>query len=894
MKKLTVCVAVLLALCTAICCVSVGCNKNEPDLTGITAAKEYLSGQLRDAATVTNADFTRPAALRNEHGSYTVAWTVSVTSGDANGVKVGDAVNGIVTIDVDSFATAEIVYTLTATITDAEGNTETLTFNHKVEKFNAITVAEFLAKEEGDTIYAIIGYVMATGANEGSTGSFVVGDETGAIFSYETKREVFVGDKIAIWGKRSSNYQLPQITNTDVQILESNSASYAEDTATTLAAEDIDLAADNATVAAMAGKYYKITGSTLVMSDGYTNANYNDAQLLKLYTNDEIVGAVADFYGEPVDIYGYVRGNSPGNYLTIQVTKIEWAGEGTFVPSTPETRVAYEKENLTVDKITVEGEVELPTKGSRYFDTEISWALASTTVATLTDNVLTVAALPEADTDIVLTATIKNGTVTDTKEITVKVCAPAETFIKKALTAGAALADKAQTSENYIIIGTVSKITSAYSDQYENVSFNVTDGTNEILVYRYNLEDAATIKVGDAVAFAAPIKKYGTDIEAVATFLPLELTSIKDANTLGLAGTGEDGTMVYGSIKSIDSAYSSSYDNITITITDGTNDLYCYRLKGGADLEVGMYVLITGKPSSYKNAAQMAQGATYTLGTYEAPAVVETVTTIEAALSAAIDTPATLSGTVKSISEAWNTQYSNMSYYLTDGTNQILVYHAGGAEVKVGDVVSVTGKIGEYSSKKQLVSGTTTITTAHVCANFTEADCENPAKCTVCGTVQTGSVALGHTDVNPADNTCDRCSANLALNEESFAIAANAGVLAGDSLSLSWASTNFNFVAEKGTNNNAIRVSDSDHFRVYQGNNFKISGKASQGIAKVVITCTSNDYATACVNSLTSAGAIASADGTVVTVTVTAGTLAEITFTAAAQFRINNIVVFYA
>jgi|GEM_PF-6905582 len=623
MKKLSVCVAVLLALCTVICCVAVGCTPEEPDLTGITAAKEYLFGQLRNAETTTNADFTRPAALRNEHGTYTVAWTVNVTSGPANGVKVGEAVNGIVTIDIDSFTTEAIVYTLTATITDAAGNTETLTFNHKVDKFNAITVAEFLAKEEGDTIYAIIGYVMASGADEGSTGSFIVGDETGAIFSYEEKREVFVGDKIAIWGKRSSNYELPQITNTDVQVLESNSASYAEDTATALAAEDINLSATNAEVAAMAGKYYKITGSTLVVSDGYTNANYNDKQLLKLYTNDEIVGAVADFYGEPVDIYGYVRGNSPGNYLTIQVTKIEWAGEGEFVPSTPETRVAYEKENLTVDKITVEGDVELPTKGSRYFETEISWALASTTVATLTDNVLTVAALPEADTDIVLTATIKHGTVTDTKEITVKVCAPAETFIKKALTAGAALENKTQTAENYIIIGTVSEITTAYSEQHGNVSFNVTDGTNTILVYRYNLEDAATIEVGDAVAFAAPIKKYNADIEAVATFLPLELTSIKDANTAGLAGSGEDGTMVYGTIKSIDTAYSSTHDNITITITDGTNDLYCYRVKGGADLEVGMYVLITGRPSAYKGAAQMAQGATYTLGTYEAPAAEE-------------------------------------------------------------------------------------------------------------------------------------------------------------------------------------------------------------------------------------------------------------------------------
>ena len=623
MKKLILCVSVLLICVTAICAF-VACTPEEPDLTGLNMAKDYLSAQLQNAATDTSADFTRPAALRNEHGTYTVTWTVSVTSGSADAVKVGDAVNGVVTIDVDSFTTSDVTYTLTATIADANGNTATLTFNHKVPEFKSLTVAEFLALEEGDDVYAIIGYVMATGANEGSTGSFVVGDETGAIFSYETKREVFVGDKIAIWGKRSSNYELPQLTNTDVQILESNSASYVEDTATELAAADINLGADNATVAAMAGKYYKITGSTLVMSDGYTNANYNDSQLLKLYTNDEIIASVADYYGEPVNVYGYVRGNSPNNYLTIQVTKIEWAGEGTFVPSTPTDRVAYEKENLSLENITVEGNVELPTKGSRYFDTEISWSLAETTVATLADNVLSVAALPEADTEITLTATIKNADITDTKAITIKVCAPAESFIKKALTAGAALNDKETTSDSYIIIGTVSEITSAYDAEYKNVSFNVTDGVNELLVFRYSLEDAATIKVGDAVAFAAPIKKWGTDIEAVETFVKLNITSLKDAATAGTNSTGVDGTMVYGSIKSIDTVYSETHDNITITITDGTNDLYCYRVKGGADLAVGDYVLITGKPSAYKGDPQMAQGATYNnTAIYTAPVVEE-------------------------------------------------------------------------------------------------------------------------------------------------------------------------------------------------------------------------------------------------------------------------------
>ena len=194
------------------------------------------------------------------------------------------------------------------------------------------------------------------------------------------------------------------------------------------------------------------------------------------------------------------------------------------------------------------------------------------------------------------------------------------TFIKQAVKVAETLASGKKTTDSHILIGTVSKITSAYNASKNKVSFNLSDGVSEILVYGYNLDDAATIAVGDKLAIAAILTNYNGTLEAVGTFVKLNVTDLATAKQAGLDGTGVAGTMMYGKIKSIDYNYSSSSNNITVTITDGTTELSCYKLSGGADLKVGDYILVTGTPSSFKGAAQVAQGATYVSnGIYIAP-----------------------------------------------------------------------------------------------------------------------------------------------------------------------------------------------------------------------------------------------------------------------------------
>ena len=143
-----------------------------------------------------------------------------------------------------------------------------------------------------------------------------------------------------------------------------------------------------------------------------------------------------------------------------------------------------------------------------------------------------------------------------------------------------------------------------------------------------------------------------------------------------------------------------------------------------------------------------------------------------------------------------------------------------------------------------------------------------------------------------ADGSTLTITPYVEASEESVNIVAKAGALSADSTSISWTSDNFNFVAEKGSNNNNPRTSDTDHFRIYQGNIFTISGKDGEKMTKIVFTATSESYATVLATSLTTSGYTATATGSTVTLEIADGAT-TVTFTTTAQTRINNVVITY-
>ena len=92
---------------------------------------------------------------------------------------------------------------------------------------------------------------------------------------------------------------------------------------------------------------------------------------------------------------------------------------------------------------------------------------------------------------------------------------PTQATISEVLEQAKDLADQATLPDKYQITGVVSEITYAYSGQYKNISFILSDGSKTILCYRAKGDDASKIKVGDTITIVGDIKNYYGEIEVI-------------------------------------------------------------------------------------------------------------------------------------------------------------------------------------------------------------------------------------------------------------------------------------------------------------------------------------------------------------------------------------------
>lgn len=396
-----------------------------------------------------------------------------------------------------------------------------------------------------------------------------------------------------------------------------------------------------------------------------------------------------------------------------------------------------------------------------------------------------------------------------------------------------------------------------------------------------------------------------------------------------------------GVITSVDTAYDSGYNNVTVTIVVNNmtdKPIQCFRLKGtGADqIAVGDTITVTGNIINYTSfnddgsvkASKVEFDAGCTLDSWTAaggevtpPAEDEEEGGNENSEPAADSTlsivdAVALGTTYKS--DDWSGHYTTNKYYVSgvitkvknvekgelviadaEG-NTLTVYGAfdatGATAYKdlatkpvVGDTVTVYGVIGAYGQTVQLSNGWFTAHTAHTC-DYAAATCGKASACKICGA--TTGAALGHTEAN-AEGRCDRCGVSFNPTEQTVAIAASTGALASNSLSISWSGNNVTVVSEKDTSTTDIRTSDTNHYRCYAGSKLTISGKNEEKISKIVITATEAKHANVLAGSLVTAGVSAVADGSTVTITVDEGTVDAVVFSCTAQTRINNVVVYY-
>ena len=160
MKKLLAILAVL-AMCIGM---FAGCTPSEPVETeptttvaaednGLENARKYLYTMYKDKNEVTIADYDVIGKVLVGTTSYPVEWSVNVTAGIAEDIKIvtdGDKV----TVDLNEMTKEEMTYELIATISDAEGKTEKVSFVHKVPA--AIVIDAGMSYEEiVDAAYAL-------------------------------------------------------------------------------------------------------------------------------------------------------------------------------------------------------------------------------------------------------------------------------------------------------------------------------------------------------------------------------------------------------------------------------------------------------------------------------------------------------------------------------------------------------------------------------------------------------------------------------------------------------------------------------------------------------------------------------------------------------------------
>ncbi len=228
------------------------------------------------------------------------------------------------------------------------------------------------------------------------------------------------------------------------------------------------------------------------------------------------------------------------------------------------------------------------------------------------------------------------------------------------------------------------------------------------------------------------------------------------------------------------------------------------------------------------------------------------------ALKAPVNKKVILTGIISEIKSAWSTQYNNMEAYLSDGAGNVILLYRIKTQVTVGDMVTVQGVIGVYKNVNQIAQdgSTVTITDKHTCSEYTNATCQDLAKCVVCGAT-TGSLA-GHSYVDGACSVCGHeegtaevttITANKTMAE---LITANGWT---DSTTKQSFNLDDNVSVKVNGGSNTGKAYNGDHIRVYAtdtpAGTLTINVAEGYELVSVKVTTQTGTYAFLCVDGTT-------------------------------------------
>ena len=100
---------------------------SEEPVNAAANAIAYIKNVYKKAAEITSKDFQRIGVVPVGDEKIVIVWTVDVAE-DLVKIVVGE--DGMVTVDVNEGSAEEVPYVLTATVTGADGKSESLSWNH--------------------------------------------------------------------------------------------------------------------------------------------------------------------------------------------------------------------------------------------------------------------------------------------------------------------------------------------------------------------------------------------------------------------------------------------------------------------------------------------------------------------------------------------------------------------------------------------------------------------------------------------------------------------------------------------------------------------------------------------------------------------------------------------
>ena len=447
MKKI-ISLIILLAVCVCACA---ACNNTKNEQSSLEKAKEYLYTVYKDKGEVTATDYTRFAVLNVYDEEFTVEWTVNVTSGSADAIKIIPAADGnTVTVDVDEKTAEEVKYVLKATIKDQAGKTAELEFNYTLPAFKEFSWAEYVAAADDANIVVkgtITGIIAKSKGN--SSNCLYFQDSDGGYYAYNLSTDPVTDDKlevgmtIRITGKRDTYSGTYEIIESAIEVLddgaktEVTAADFTEKFTSAASLKDSSLTAQQGMLVTVKG----VEISTQDTSNGYYRFKLGDKETY-VRISSSVCPATADeqtaiknghseHLGWIANVTGVICVYDGSFYLTpVDGNAFEYVS----LPARDDAgMVEFEKDNLSfVTAVTENSSYDLAATGAGYSNVTITWT-SDSDCAVVADGKLTVT-LPEADTTVKLTATVTAGSVTDTKVFEIKVdAAPTDVYLAEAV-----------------------------------------------------------------------------------------------------------------------------------------------------------------------------------------------------------------------------------------------------------------------------------------------------------------------------------------------------------------------------------------------------------------------------------------------------------------------------